>query len=183
MSKYIKEEIETILIEHKEDEGKLFEVELKIDEYTERLEYAGTVNEESIEEAIEGMQLSGNGYDNIPAKTNKTVDKTYNTAINYKKEQRYINKEDREYLERKLEELKQEERELNKKIARVKNWLDKVEEREAFVLKELYINNKGKNWKKVIEEYKNQFGKELTDRQLRTIRDKAINTILKIVNI
>ena len=180
---YIKEDVEKKLKDHKENEGRLFEVDLKIDEIKERLEYAGTVNEETKEEAIEGMQLSGYGYDNIPAKTNKTTDKTYNTAINYKKEERHINREDRDFLERKLEELKQEKKELDKKIARVNNWLDKVEEREAFVLEELYIKNKGKNWKKVIEEYKNQYGKELSDRQLRTTRDKAIQTILKIVNI
>lgn len=180
---YIKEDVEKMLKEHKENEGRLFEVDLKIDGIKERLEYAGTVNEETKEEAIEGMQLSGHGYDNIPAKTNKTTDKTYNTVINYKKEQRHINREDREFLERELEKLKQEKKELDKKIARVNNWLDKVEEREAFVLRELYINNKGKNWKKVIEEYKNQYGKELTDRQLRTTRDKAMQTILKIINV
>lgn len=180
---YIKEDVEKMLKEHKENEGRLFEVDLKIDEIKERLEYAGTVNEETKEEAIEGMQLSGHGYDNIPAKTNKTTDKTYNTAINYKKEQRHINREDRDFLERKLEELKLEKKELDKKIARVNNWLDKVEEREAFVLRELYINNKGKNWKRVIEEYKNEYGRELTDRQLRTTRDKAIQAILKIVNV
>ena len=181
--KYIKEDVEKMLIEHKENEGKLFEIELKIEEFTERLKYAGTVNEETKEEAIEGMQLGGHGYDKIPAKTNKTTDKTFNTAFNYKKEQRTINKENREYLENKLEELTQEKKILDKKIARVNNWLDKVEEREAFVLKELYINNKGKNWKKVIEEYKNEYEKELTERQLRTTRDKAIQTILKIVNV
>ena len=181
--KYIKEDVEKLLIEHKENEGKLFEINLQIDSYTERLYYAGTVNEEAKNETIEGMQLSGHGYDNIPTKTNKTTDKTYNTAMNYKKEQIHINKEDRDYLERKIEELKQEKKELDKKIARVNNWLDKVEEREAFVLRELYINNRGKNWKRVIEEYKNEYGKELTDRQLRTTRDKAIQTILKIVNV
>ena len=180
---YIKEDVEKMLKEHKENEGRLFEVDLKIDEIKERLEYAGTVNEETKEEAIEGMQLSGHGYDNIPTKTNKTTDKTYNTAINYKKEQRHINREDRDYLERELQKLEQEKKELDKKIARVNNWLDKVEEREAFVLRELYINNKGKNWKKVIEEYDNQYKKSLTERQLRTTRDKAIQTILKIVNV
>ena len=151
---YIKEDVEKMLKKHKENEGRLFEVELKIDELTERIKYAGTVNQESKEDAIEGMQLGGHGYDNISEKTNKTTDKTYNTAINYKKEQRHINREDREFLERELEKLKQEKKELDKKIARVNNWLDKIEEREAFVLRELYINNKGKNWKKVVKEYK-----------------------------
>ena len=108
--KYIKEDIERMLRQQKENEGRLFEVDLKIDEIKERLEYAGTVNEETKEEAIEGMQLSGHGYDNIPTKTNKTTDKTYNTAINYKKEQRHINREDREFLERELEKLKQEKK-------------------------------------------------------------------------
>lgn len=181
--KYIKEDVEKMLKEHKENEGRLFEVDLKIDGIKERLEYAGTVNEETKEEAIEGMQLSGHGYDSIPAKTNKTTDKTYNTAINYKKEQRHINREDRDFLERELEKLKQEKKELNKKIARVNNWLDKVKEEEAFVLRELYINNKGKNWKKVEKEYKEQFKEDLTERQLRTKRDNAIQTILKIVNV
>lgn len=180
---YIREDIEKLLIEHKENEGRLFEIELKIDSDGERLEYAGTIYEEKKEETIEGMQLGGQGYDNIPAKTNKITDKTYNTALNYQKEQRHINKVDREHFEREIEKLKQEKKELDKKIARVENWLDKLKEEEAFVLKEFYINNKGKNWEKVADEYKKRYKKELTDRQLRTKRDNAINAILKIVNL
>lgn len=182
--KYIKEDVEKMLIEHKETQGKLFEIELKIDEYEERLNYAGLVNKESKDETIEGMQLAGHGYDSIPAKTNKTTDKTYNTVVNYKREQEHnINKEDRVFLENQLAKLKKEKKELDKKIARVNNWLDKIGEREAFILRELYINNKGKNWKRVVEEYNEQHSKILTDRQLRTIRNKAIKNVLKIINV
>ena len=55
--KYIKEDVEAMLTKHKENEGKLFETELKIDEYKKRLEYAGTVYEDTEKEVIENMQL------------------------------------------------------------------------------------------------------------------------------
>jgi len=97
--KYIKEDIENILINHKEDEGKKLEIELKLEEYQERLNYSGTVHEDTEEEVIENMQLSGQAYDSIRSNTNKISDKTTTTAINYKKELTYINKEDRKFLE------------------------------------------------------------------------------------
>ena len=43
MSKYIKEELEGLLRKHKEHEAQLTEIDLKLEEYKERLEYAGTV--------------------------------------------------------------------------------------------------------------------------------------------
>lgn len=181
--KYIKEDIETILINHKENEGKLFEVELKIDEDQKRLDYAGTVYEDTEKEVIENMQLAGQPYDSIHSNTNKISDKVSSTAMNYKKEKTHINKEDRDFLETEIDRLKLEKDKLNKKIARVKNWLDKINEKEAFVLEEFYINNKGKNWNKVVKEYGKKYGKELTDRQLRTTKEKAIQNVLKIVNV
>lgn len=181
--KYIKEDIEALLIKHKENEGKLFEIELKIDEYKKRLEYAGTVYEDTEKETIENMQLAGQVYDNIHSNTNKISDKVSLTAINYKKEQMYINKEDRDFLETELERLKIEKEELNKKIVRVKNWLEKLGSKEVTVLEEYYINNKGKNWDRAVKAYNQKEEKSLQKRQLKTIRDKAIEEILDIVNI
>ncbi len=181
--KYIKEDIENMLVKHKENEGKLFEVELKLDEYNNRLKYAGTVYQDTEKEVIENMQLAGQPYDNLHSNTNKMSDKVSSTAINYKKEQNHINKEDRYYLETEIDRLNTEKDILDKKIARVKNWLDKINEREAFVLEEFYINNKGKNWNKVVKEYTKKYNKELTDRQLRTTKEKAIQNVLKIVNV
>jgi len=54
---YIKEDIENMLREHKQNEGQLFEIELKIDEFQNRLDYAGTVHEDTESEVIENMQL------------------------------------------------------------------------------------------------------------------------------
>lgn len=54
---YIKEDIELMLISHKENEGKLFEIELNIDEKQKRLDYAGSVYEDTEKEVIENMQL------------------------------------------------------------------------------------------------------------------------------
>lgn len=180
---YIKEDIENMLKEHKENEGKLFEIEIKIDEYQNRLDYAGTVYEDTDKEVIENMQLSGQPYDSIHSNTNKVSDKVSNTAIHYKKEQYHINKEDRIFLENEIERLNGEKYILNKKIARVKNWLDKLDERESTILEEFYIKNKGKDWSKTVKQYNRKIDKELQKRQLVTIRDNAIEKILKIINI
>ena len=180
---YIKEDIETMLIEHKENEGKKIEIELKLDEYHIKLDYAGTVYEDTEKEVIENMQIAGQAYDSIHTNTNKISDKVSNTVMNYHKELNHINKEDREFLNREINRLTLEKQTIDKKIVRVKNWLDKINEKEAFVLTEFYINNKGKNWNKVINEYARQYNKELTERQLRTTKEKGIQNILKIVNV
>jgi len=180
---YIKEDIELMLINHKENEGKLFEIELKIDEYQKRLDYAGTVYEDTEKEVIENMQLAGQAYDSIHSNTNKISDKVSSTVINYKKEQTHINKEDRDFLESEKDRLELEKTELNKKIARVRTWLEKVEDEEATILEEFYINNKGKKWDKAVKAYNEREEKELTRRQLITKRDEAIKKILKMVNV
>lgn len=180
---YIKEDVETMLIQYKENEGKMLEIELKLEEYQQRLEYAGTVYEDTENEVIENMQLAGQPYDTVHSNTNKISDKVANTAISYKKEQYYINEEDRAFLENEIDRLNSEKETINKKIVRVKNWLDKINEKEAFVLREFYINNKGKSWNRVVNEYNREYKKDLTDRQLRTTRDKGIQNVLKIVNV
>ena len=92
--KYIKEDIEKMLRNQLKNEAKKTEIELKLEEYQERLEYAGTVYEDTKEEVIEAMQLSSSQITNIPkSTTNKTSDTTANTAMNYKKELNHINKE------------------------------------------------------------------------------------------
>ena len=178
-----KEDIEKILKQHKEKEGQLNEVELKIDEYTERLEYAGTVYKDSENEVIENMQLKGQAYSDTKGNTNKISDKVPTTAMKYKEEVNHVNREDRNFLEAEIEKLKKRKRELNRKIVRVKSWLNNILEEEAFILTEFYINNKGQNWNKVVIEYNKNHRKELSDRQLRNKRDDAIEKILKIVNI
>ncbi len=180
---YIKEDIENMLKQHKENEGKLFEIDLKLDEYQQRLDYAGTVYEDTEKEVIESMQLAGQVYNSVHSNTNKISDKVSSTAMNYNKEIYHINKEDRAYLENEIKRLLNEKDILNKKIVRVENWLDKIDSREATILKEFYINNKGENWDKAVKAYNKKEDKELQKRQLKTIRDKAIEKILSIINI
>lgn len=78
------------------------------------MEYAGTVYEETENEIIENMQLAGQAYDSIHSNTNKVSDKVLNTAMNYHREERHINKEDRQFLQTKLEELTKLKDELEK---------------------------------------------------------------------
>ena len=180
---YIKEDIEAILKRHKENEGKKIEIEMLLEGYQERLDYAGTVYEDTESEVIENMQLSGQGYDSINSNTNKISDKTMTTAMNYKKETTHINKEDRNFLEAEIKRLETEKEMLNKKIVRVKNWLDKIDNEEAIILEEFYINNFGKKWNKAVDAYNKRTDKELNQRQLSTKRDQGIDKILKIVNV
>ena len=131
MSKYIKEDLEKMLREHTKNQAKLTEVELKKEAYEKRLEYAGSVNEETDKEIIESMQLSGQAYDSIHSNTNKISDTTANTAMRYQKEMHHVNIEDRAYLERKISELTEIKDELDKKIVRVKNLLQQLSAEEV----------------------------------------------------
>lgn len=179
--KYIKEDLEKMLKNHKESEAKLTEIELKIEEYEQRLNYAGTVYEDIEKEVIENMQLAGQGYDSIHSNTNKISDKVLNTAMNYHKELKYINKEDREYLNEKIKKLEEDREELNKRVVRVKNIMNPLSKEEKFVI-ETYYMDKSK-WDYVEKTYFNEFEKYKSIKQLQTYRDNAMETMLEIINI
>ena len=182
MSKYIKEDLEKMLREHTKNQAKLTEVELKKEEYEKRLEYAGSVNEETDKEIIESMQLSGQAYDSIHSNTNKISDTTASTAMKYQKEMHHVNVEDRAFLERKIFELAELKDELDKKIVRVKNLLTILSDKQRFVINEFYINNEKGDWKRVQKEYEKTFPKDLSIKQLQNIRDVAIKDMLEILN-
>lgn len=178
---FIKEELEAMLREHPKNESKLTEIKLKAEEYQERLKYAGTVHQETDDEIIENMQLAGRGYDGVYSNTNATSDKTLNTVLKYHKEEQYINREDREFLERKIEEFNKIEDELNKKIVRVKNMLEQLSEDEEFVIRKFYM--KKSKWDYVEKEYFDTFDIHKTVKQLQTYRDNALASMLEILNI
>lgn len=178
---YIKEDLETMLRNHLKNEAKLTEIKLKQEEYEERLEYAGTVYQDSKEDAIEGMQLSGQVISDIPrSNTNKVSDITYNTVAGYSRELNYINKEERTYLENKIEQCKQEIEKLNKVIVRVNNMLQQLSNEEEFIIK-LYYMRRAK-WDYVANEYYEEFQKPKSINQLLNIRDNAMRSMLEILN-
>lgn len=179
--KYIKEDLEKMLREHLKNEAKLKEIKLKKEEYEERLKYAGTVNEETAEEIIEGMQLSGQAYDIIHSNTNKITDKTATVAMNYHREEQYINQEDRAYLERKISECEEETNRLEKIVKRVNNLLEQATEDEMFVVKAYYMRKC--KWDYIEKEYFNEFEKHKSIKQLQTYRDVALANMLDIINI
>ena len=177
---YIKEELEKMLREHLKNEAKLIEIQLKKEEYEERLRYSGTVYEETQDEIIESMQLSGQAYDSIHSKTNKISDTTADTAMSYHKQMHHINKEDRFYLERKIIECQEEENKLNKIVVRVKNLLDQATTEERFVIEAYYL--KKCKWDYIEKEYFNEFERHKSIKQLQTYRDTAIENMLDIIN-
>lgn len=178
---YIKEDVETMLKEHLKNQAKLTEIQLKKEEYEKRLEYAGTVYEETENEIIENMQLAGQAYDSIHSNTNKVSDKVLNTVMNYHKEERHINKEDRQFLQTKLEELTKLKDELDKKIVRVENMINQLSAEEKFVIK-IYYMEKSK-WDYVSQQYCMEFQKPKSINQLLNIRDTAIKSMLDVLNI
>ena len=178
---YIKEDIETMLKDHLKNQAKLTEIQLKKEEYEKRLEYAGTVYEETENEIIENMQLAGRAYDSIHSNTNKISDKVLNTVMNYHREERHINKEDRQFLQTKLEELNKLKEELDKKIVRVENMINQLSTEEKFVIK-IYYMEKSK-WDYVSQQYCMEFQKPKSINQLLNIRDTAIKSMLDVLNI
>ena len=181
MMQYIKEDVETMLKEHLKNQAKLTEIQLKKEEYEKRLEYAGTVYEETENEIIENMQLAGQAYDSIHSNTNKISDKVLNTVMNYHREERHINKEDRQFLQTKLEELNKLKDELDKKIVRVENMINQLSAEEKFVIK-IYYMEKSK-WDYVSQQYCMEFQKPKSINQLLNIRDTAIKSMLDVLNI
>lgn len=178
---YIKEDLETMLREHRDNESKLTELELRLEEYQERLNYAGTVYQESEKEVIEGMQLSGQAISDIPrSNTNKVSDTTYNTVVVYNREINHINKEDREYLERKIEQCNKEIDRLNKIIVRVKNIMNPLSKEEKFVIQAFYMDEL--KWDSISDEYYEEFRKPKSIKRLQTYRDTALKRMLKILN-
>lgn len=178
---YIKENVETMLKDHLKNQAKLTEIQLKKEEYEKRLEYAGTVYEETENEIIENMQLAGQAYDSIHSNTNKVSDKVLNTVMNYHREERHINKEDRQFLQTKLEELNKLKDELDKKIVRVENMINQLSAEEKFVIK-IYYMEKSK-WDYVSQQYCMEFQKPKSINQLLNIRDTAIKSMLDVLNI
>lgn len=178
---YIKEDVERMLKDHLKNQAKLTEIQLKKEEYEKRLEYAGTVYEETENEIIENMQLAGQAYDSIHSNTNKISDKVLNTVMNYHREERHINKEDRQFLQTKLEELNKLKDELDKKIVRVENMINQLSAEEKFVIK-IYYMEKSK-WDYVSQQYCMEFQKPKSINQLLNIRDTAIKSMLDVLNI
>ena len=156
--KYIKEDVEIMLKNHLKNQAKLTEVILKKEQYETTLNYAGTVYEEDTpEEIIENMQLRGHAYDEIHSVTNKISDKVANTVINYHKEERSINKADRQYLERRILELQKLKDELDKKIVRVENMMTPLSAEEKFIIKTYYMEKS--KWDYVSQQYCAEFQK------------------------
>lgn len=179
--KYIKEDVEIMLREYPKNEAKLTEIQLKKEEYEERLKYAGTVYEDNEKDVIENMQLAGQAYDSIHSNTNKISDKTSNTALNYEKELDHINKEDSQYLKRKIEECENEEKRLDKKIVRVKNLLNQLTKEQKFIVTEYYLDKS--KWDYVSNQYFIEYQKPKSINQLLNIRDTAIKSMLEVLNI
>lgn len=178
--KYIKEDIEEMLRAHLKNEAKLTEIKLKKEEHQEELYYAGIVYEDSEKEVIENMQISGQPYDVIHSNTNKISDKVLCTAMNYKKELKYINKEDRNYLQSKIIECEAEEKRLDKIIVRVKNLLNQLTKEQRFIITCYYLEKS--KWDYVSNQYFIEYQKPKSINQLLNIRDTAIESMLEILN-
>lgn len=178
---YIKEDLEAMLRSHLKNEAKLTEIKLKQEEYEERLQFAGTVYQDSKEDIIEGLQLSGQAISDIPrGNTNKVSDTTYNTVVGYNRELNHINKENRTYLENKIEQCKKEIEKLNKVIVRVNNMLQQLSNEEEFIIKSYYMRRA--KWDYVANEYYEEFQKPKSINQLLNIRDNAMKSMLEILN-
>lgn len=178
---YIKEQLEGMLKNYKEDEAKLTELQLKIEEYEKRLEYAGTVHEDTEAEVIANMQLAGQPYDTIHSNTNQISDKTANTAATYRRNLNVINKEDRAFLQSKIIDFNEKKDNLNSKVARIKNLLYRISKEERFVVTEFYFERS--KWDYIEKVYFENFERHKSIKQLQKYRDSALDQMLNIINV
>ena len=100
--------------------------------------------------------------------------------MSYHKEMYHINREDRAFLERKIQELSEIKDELDKKIVRVTNLMEQLSVEEEFVIKAYYM--KKSKWDYIEKEYFNEFEKHKSIKQLQTYRDIALENMLEIIN-
>jgi ribosomal protein L11 methylase PrmA len=84
--------------------------------------------------------------------------------MNYNKEIIYINKEDRSFLERKIQLLEEEKDALDKVIVRVKNMINPLSKEEKFVIKVYYMDKS--KWDYVEKEYFKEFEKYKTAKNI-----------------
>lgn len=123
---------------------------------------------------------NGQDFSKIPSNTNKISDNIFNTALNYKKEQYHINREDRESLINKINELGTIKDELNKKIVRVDNLINQLSIEEKYIIKTYYFEKS--KWDYVSQQYCIEFQKPKSINQLINIRNEAVNSMLDILN-
>lgn len=123
---------------------------------------------------------NGQDFSKVPSNTNKISDNILNTALNYKKEQYHINKEDRESLIKKINELETIKDELNKKIVRVDNLINQLSVEEKYIIKTYYFEKS--KWDYVSQQYCIEFQKPKSINQLINIRNEAVNSMLDILN-
>ena len=100
--------------------------------------------------------------------------------LNYKKEQNYINREDREYLINKIDELDKIKGQLDKKIVRVENLINQLSVEEKYIVRTYYFEKS--KWDYVSQQYCSEFQKPKSINQLINIRNNAIDSMLDILN-
>lgn len=123
---------------------------------------------------------NGQDFSKVPSNTNKISDNVLNTALNYKKEQYHINREDRESLINKINNLETIKDELNKKIVRVDNLINQLSVEEKYIIKTYYFEKS--KWDYVSQQYCIEFQKPKSINQLINIRNEAIKSMLDILN-
>lgn len=100
--------------------------------------------------------------------------------MNYHKEEYHINREDRVFLQAKIKEFEKIKSELDKKIVRVENMLKQLSEDEEFVVRKYYM--KKSKWNYVEKAYFDNFETHKSIKQLQAYRDKALDSMLDIIN-
>lgn len=179
---YEKYDIEEMLKSYLLSKSQLEELESKIEKNNILLKYNGTEFEESEAEAIEAMTLKSSTIPDIPkSKTNKKTDITANIALTYKEKLKYTNKADKIKLINENVRYNEKAEPLRDLVEKVERMLRALNNEQKLIVKSYYMFEQ--KWNYVSITYTDAYKTPITINQLKNIRNTAMQTMLKVINI
>lgn len=179
---YEKYDIEEMLKSYLLSKSQLEELESKIEKNNILLKYNGTEFEESEAEAIEAMTLKSSTISDIPkSKTNKKTDITANIALTYKEKLKYTNKADKIKLINENVRYNEKAEPLRDLVEKVERMLRALNNEQKLIVKSYYMFEQ--KWNYVSITYTDAYKTPITINQLKNIRNTAMQTMLKVINI
>ncbi len=179
---YEKHDIEEMLKAYLLSKSQLEELESKIEKNNILLKYDGTEFEETEAETIEGMVLKSPMISDIPkSKTNKKSNPTENVALTYKENLKHTNEADKIKLMNENIRYNNKAEPLRDLTEKVERMLKALNNEQKLIVKSYYMYEQ--KWNYVSIAYTDVYKIPITINQLKNIRNTAMQTMLKVINI
>lgn len=179
---YEKHEVENMLKTYLISKSQLEELENKIEKNNILLKFEETKFEQSEADAIEEMSLNATIISDIPkSQTNKINRTTEDIALSYREKQKYINKIDKIKLKNENIRFNEKAETLREVVEKVDRMLKALNNEQRLIIETYYMYEP--KWNYVATNYMKVYNELRTVNQLKNIRDKALDIMLKVINV